>query len=59
MTGEYGFEPVQEVDQTSAVVFYGVYLMLVFFVLVNMFLAIVFDAYAQLQEEETIVYPYI
>ena len=44
LTGEYGYEPVQKVDQLGACVFYTLYLLLVFFILVNMFLAIVMDA---------------
>ena len=50
MTGEYGYEGIQEVSQVFAAMFYVLYLILVFFILVNMFLAIVFDAYAALQE---------
>lgn len=58
MTGEYGYEAVQAVNEVSASTFYVLYLILVFFILVNMFLAIVFDAYAVLQERKAEVQPY-
>jgi hypothetical protein len=60
MTGEVGYERLQAVNETSALTFYSFYLILVFFILVNMFLAIVFDAYATLQEAraETVLFPY-
>ncbi len=58
MTGEYGYESVQAVNEVSASMFYVLYLILVFFILVNMFLAIVFDAYAVLQERKAGTQPY-
>jgi hypothetical protein len=36
MTGEYGYESIQEVSQVSAAIFYTLYLILVFFILVDM-----------------------
>ena len=36
MTGEYGYEAMQSVNELSAATFYALYLILVFFILVNM-----------------------
>ena len=36
MTGEYGYQNLQVVDELSALIFYSFYVILVFFVLVNM-----------------------
>ena len=36
MTGEYGYEAMQSVNELSASTFYVLYLILVFFILVNM-----------------------
>ena len=51
MTGEYGYEPIWEVDEIAAPVFYYSYLLLVFFLLLNILLAILMDTYASIQEE--------
>ena len=50
VTGEYGYEPLWGIDPTTAPIFYGLYLVLCFFLLVNILLAIMMDTYAGLQE---------
>merc|ERR1711998_69478 len=51
MTGEYGYEPIYGVDKLSAPIFYYSYLILVFFLLLNILLAILMDTYAIIQDE--------
>ena len=51
MTGEYGYEPLLKVDPYMAPVFYYSYLVLVFFLLLNILLAILMDTYAIITEE--------
>ena len=51
MTGEYGYEPIYGVSQVSAPIFYYTYLLLVFFLLLNILLAILMNTYEAIQED--------
>mmetsp|Transcript_46079 Transcript_46079/g.147439 ORF Transcript_46079/g.147439 Transcript_46079/m.147439 type:complete len:878 (-) Transcript_46079:623-3256(-) len=51
ITGEYGYDPIMKVDSVGAPIFYLMYLMIVFFLLINILLAIMMDAYTALRED--------
>jgi len=51
ITGEYGYEPLLEVDPVGAPIFFFLFLVIVFFLLVNILLAIMMDAYATIRED--------
>ena len=51
MTGEYGYGPLLEADPLMAPIFYYAYLVIVFFLLLNILLAILMDTYAIITEE--------
>jgi len=49
LTAEYGLAPLIQVNRRAAVMFYILFLVIVYFVLVNVLLAILIDAYSRLQ----------
>eukprot|EP00854_Cymbomonas_tetramitiformis_P017340 gene17340-20635_t len=57
VTGEYGYEPLTAVSAVYAAIFYILFLIVVFFLLVNILLAIMMESYSELlairKKEET------
>ncbi|KAK3248640.1 hypothetical protein CYMTET_41895 [Cymbomonas tetramitiformis] len=51
ITGEYGMESLIEIKAVVGPLYYSMFLIIVFFLLVNILLAILMDAYASLKEE--------
>ena len=52
LLGEFSYEEMEEKgNRVLAPIFFGLYMILVFFILVNMFVAIVTDAYAIVHEQ--------
>mmetsp|Transcript_29719 Transcript_29719/g.57148 ORF Transcript_29719/g.57148 Transcript_29719/m.57148 type:complete len:868 (+) Transcript_29719:82-2685(+) len=53
LTVEYGMDPLLGVDTTSGVMFYFLFLLIAYFLLVNILLAILLDSYNALQMENS------
>eukprot|EP00854_Cymbomonas_tetramitiformis_P025711 gene25711-31445_t len=51
ITGEYGMDPLKRVNAKLGSVFYALFLVLIFFLLINILLAILMDSYASLKTE--------
>lgn len=54
--GDFDFLALEEANRSMGPVFFISYIFVIFFIILNMFLAILFDTYAEVKEEMTELY---